>query len=89
MLSTAAKNRLANMFGRLNFLEETRRGSLTQEFKMELSAPTRIAFIVSIVIAVVSLLGYLGVISFFGVHSYLVLGAAFVLLALANLLKGL
>ncbi len=56
---------------------------------MELSAPTRIAFVISVVIAVISLLGYLGMISTFGVRSYLVLGAAYVVLALANLLKGL
>lgn len=56
---------------------------------MELSAPTRIVFIISIVVAIVSLIGYLGVVSFGGIHSYLILAAAFVLLALANLLKGL
>ena len=56
---------------------------------MELSAPTRIVFIISVVVAIVALLGHLGVIPLFGIQSFLILGAAYVLLALANLLKGL
>lgn len=57
---------------------------------MQLSAPTRIIFILSIVLAVLSLLPVVGIlVPVIGAYSYWLLGVAFVVLAAANLLKGL
>lgn len=57
---------------------------------MELSAPTRIVFIIAIVLAVVSLLPVIGIsLGFVGANSYWILLAAFVVLVLGNLLNGL
>lgn len=57
---------------------------------MELSAPTKIVFIVALVLAVVSVLPVIGVsLGAIGVYSYWLLFAGFVVLALGNLLKGM
>ncbi|MER8373461.1 hypothetical protein [Mesorhizobium sp. M1406] len=57
---------------------------------MELSAPTKIVFILSVLLAVLSLLPVFGLlVPVIGAYSYWLLVAAFVALAAANLLKGL
>jgi len=57
---------------------------------MELSAPTKIVFIIAIILAVVSVLPVIGVsLGAVGVYSYWLLFAGFVVLALGNLLKGM
>lgn len=57
---------------------------------MELSAPTKIVFIIAVVLAVISLLPMAGV-SFgaLGAYSYLLLLVAFAVLVAGNLLKGI
>jgi hypothetical protein len=54
---------------------------------MKLSEPKVITFLIAVVIAVVGLLAYFGV--FLGGYEFWIMLVAFVLLALANLLKGL
>ncbi len=60
-----------------------------KEDTMKLSAPKTITFIIAIVLAVLGLLGSLGVISALGTYAFWLVFAAFVLLALGNLLSGL
>ena len=56
----------------------------------ELSAPTRIVFIIAVVLAVISLLPVIGIpLGALGVYSYWLLLVAFVVLAGSNLLKGI
>ncbi len=56
---------------------------------MELSAPTKIVFIIAIVLAVISLLPVIGIpLGTLGAYSYWVLLVAFVVLVAGNLLKG-
>lgn len=56
---------------------------------MELSAPTKIVFIIAIVLAVISLLPVIGIpLGTLGAYSYWVLLAAFIVLVAGNLLKG-
>ena len=58
--------------------------------KMELSAPTKIVFILAVVLVAVSLLPVMGVaVAVLGVYSYWLLLAAFVVLAAGNLVTGL
>ncbi len=55
-----------------------------------LSAPTKIVFIIALVLAVLSLLPILGVVlPVIGIHSYWLLFAGFVVLVLGNVLNGL
>jgi len=57
---------------------------------MELSAPTKIVFIVAIVLAVISLLPIIGIaVGAIGAYSYWLLLVAFIVLAAGNLLKGI
>lgn len=57
---------------------------------MELSAPTKIIFILSLALAIISLLPVIGLaVPVISIYSYWILFVAFVLLAAANLLKGL
>lgn len=57
---------------------------------MELSAPTKIMFIIAIVLAVISLLPVIGVsLGALGAYSYWLLLVAFLVLAAGNLLKGI
>ena len=57
---------------------------------MELSAPTKIVFIIALILAIVSVLPVIGVsLGAIGAHSYWLLFAGFVVLALGNLLKGM
>ncbi len=55
---------------------------------MNLSAPTMIVFLISVVIAVLGALAALGVASFIPVPAVWIMAAAYVVLALGNLLKG-
>ena len=55
---------------------------------MNLSAPTVIVFLISVVIAILGVLAALGVASFIPVPSVWIMAAAYVVLALGNLLKG-
>jgi len=56
---------------------------------MELSAPTKIVFIIAVVLAVISLLPVIGIpLGAFGAYSYWLLLVAFIMLAAGNLLKG-
>jgi hypothetical protein len=60
------------------------------EAKMELSAPTKIIFFLSIILAILSLLPLLGIaIPVIGAYSYWLLGAGFVVLVAGNLVTGL
>lgn len=57
---------------------------------MELSAPTRIVFIIAIILAIISLLPVIGIpLGTLSAYSYWLLLLAFVVLAAGNLLKGL
>lgn len=57
---------------------------------MQLSAPTKIVFIIAIVLAVVSLLPVIGIpLGALGAYSYWLLLVAFIVLAAGNLLKGI
>lgn len=57
---------------------------------MQLSAPTKIVFIIAIVLAVISLLPVIGIsLGALGAYSYWVLLVAFVLLVAGNVLNGL
>ena len=57
---------------------------------MQLSAPTKIVFIIAIVLAVISLLPAIGYpLGAFGAYSYWLLLVAFIVLAAGNLLKGI
>ncbi|MGB3386478.1 MAG: hypothetical protein WBA88_00700 [Pseudaminobacter sp.] len=57
---------------------------------MQLSAPTKIVFIIAIVLAVISLLPAIGIpLGAFGAYSYWLLLVAFIVLAAGNLLKGI
>jgi len=56
---------------------------------MELSAPTKIVFIIAVILAVISLLPVIGIpLGAFGAYSYWLLLVAFVVLAAGNLFKG-
>ncbi len=56
---------------------------------MNLSAPKFLTFIIAVVVAIIGLLGYLGVIAAVTPFAFWLVFAAFVLLALGNLLSGL
>jgi len=57
---------------------------------MELSAPTKIVFIIAIVLAVISLLPVIGIpLGALGAYSYWLLLVAFVVLVAGNVLKGI
>lgn len=57
---------------------------------MELSAPTRIVFIIAVAIAVISLLPVIGIpLGALGAWSYWLLLVAFIVLAAGNLLRGI
>ena len=57
---------------------------------MQLSAPTKIVFILSVILAVLSLLPVFGLlVPVIGAYSYWLLVVAYVVLAAASLLKGL
>jgi len=56
---------------------------------MELSAPTRVAFVIAVALAIISLLPVIGVpLGAVGAYSYWLLLVAFVMLAVGNLFKG-
>lgn len=59
---------------------------------MRLSAPKKIVFLVALIVAIVSVLGAVGILpdalSFFANQYYWLMTGSFVLLALGNLLKG-
>ncbi|MEO1703461.1 MAG: hypothetical protein AAFR71_15565 [Pseudomonadota bacterium] len=56
---------------------------------MKLSAPTKPVFLISVIVAIFALLMALNVITFIPVASVWIMGLAFLLLALANMLKGM
>jgi hypothetical protein len=57
---------------------------------MELSAPTKVVFIIAVVLAIISLLPVIGIpLGALGVYSYWLLLVGFVVLAAGNLLKGI
>ena len=57
---------------------------------MELGAPTRIVFILSIIVAILSLLPVFGIfVPLIGAYSYWLMAAAFGVLVAGNLLTGL
>lgn len=57
---------------------------------MELSAPTKIVFIIAIVLAVISLLPVIGIsLGALGAYSYWLLLVAFLVLVAGNVLKGI
>lgn len=57
---------------------------------MALSAPTKIVFLLAVIVAILSLIPAFGVVvPVIGAHSYWVLVAAFVILAAGNLLNDL
>jgi len=55
---------------------------------MNLSAPTQIVFIISLVIAIIALLMFLSVITFVPVPAFWAMTIAFAVLAVGCLLKG-
>jgi len=59
------------------------------EDTMKLRAPKNITFIIAVVVAILGLLGHLGVIAVLAPYAFWLVIAAFVLLALGNLLSGL
>ena len=56
---------------------------------MDLSPPTQVVFIISVIIAILGVLAALGTVTFIPLASVWIVTAAFVLLALGCLLKGL
>ncbi|MCU0643340.1 MAG: hypothetical protein MUC94_03685 [bacterium] len=57
---------------------------------MKLSAPKQITYLISVIIAIIAVVAtYLVTIPFFTANAFIVLIVAFVLLALANFVKGL
>ena len=56
---------------------------------MKLSAPTQIVFIIACVLALIGLLAFLGVVAPLAAHSFWLMTAGFVVLALGCLLKGM
>lgn len=56
---------------------------------MNLSAPTQLVFIISVVIAILAALAGAGVLAIIPIASVWLMGIAFVILALACLLKGM
>jgi fatty acid desaturase len=59
------------------------------EMKIKLTEPTVLTFIISVVVALVALLAFIGVIPFLAPFAFWIMLVAFVILALGNLLKGL
>lgn len=55
---------------------------------MNLSAPTMIVFVISLVIAVLGLLAGLGIFSIIPISSFWIMTIAYVVLLAGNLLKG-
>lgn len=55
---------------------------------MNLSAPTQIVYIIALVIAIIALLMFLNVIAFIPVAAFWVMTLAYVVLAVACLLRG-
>ena len=56
---------------------------------MELSAPTKIVFIIAVILAILSLLPVIGIAAgILGAYSYWLLLLALIVLAAGNLLKG-
>ena len=56
---------------------------------MDLSAPTKIVFIIAVILAVISLLPLLGIaVAVLGAYSYWLLLVAFIVLAAGCLMKG-
>jgi hypothetical protein len=56
---------------------------------MKLSAPTQVFFLISLALAVIGLLGFLGVVSAVAAHAFWLMTAGYAVLALACLLKGM
>lgn len=58
---------------------------------MALNAPTRIVFILAVILAIISLLPMTGILTFaaYAAYGYWLLLLAFIVLAAGNLLKGL
>ena len=55
---------------------------------MNLSAPTQIVYIIALIIAVIGVLAGLGVISFIPLAAFWIMTIAYVVLAIACLIKG-
>lgn len=55
---------------------------------MNLSAPTQIVFVIALIVAIVAVLVFLGTFSF-GISSFWLMTAAYVIMVLGTLLKGL
>lgn len=55
---------------------------------MNLSAPTMLVFLISVVVAIVGLLVGLGILAMIPISGFWIMTAAFVVLAAGNLLKG-
>lgn len=56
---------------------------------MNLSAPTTVVFIITVLIAIIGLLVGLGVLAMIPVSGFWIMTAAYVILALACMLKGM
>jgi hypothetical protein len=57
--------------------------------EMDLSAPTKVVFIIAVILAVISLLPTLGIaVAILGAYSYWLLIVAFIVLAAGCLMKG-
>ena len=56
---------------------------------MELSAPTAPVFWISVIIAILALLGFFAVLTFLTAYAFWLAILAFVVLALGNLIKGM
>jgi hypothetical protein len=62
---------------------------LERNVEMNLSAPTKIVFIIAVILAVLSLLPVLGIaVAILGAYSYWLLLVAFIVLAVGCLLRG-
>jgi hypothetical protein len=55
---------------------------------MSLSAPTQIVFIIALIIAIIALLMFFNVITFIPIAAFWVMTAAYVILAVACMIKG-
>jgi len=64
-------------------------GPFEREFSMYLSRPTQVVFVISVLLAIAALLIFLNVLQFAAIPSFWIMTAAFVLLLLGNLVKGL
>ena len=56
---------------------------------MTLSAPTQLVYIIAVIVAIIGLVAYFGVIAAITVYAFWIMTVAFVVLAVACLMRGM